>query len=288
MMEEVLYGCDVMPSAVHITGATLSGVQPAVAFGNTRLYTFPYGRMKDDSVQIGSLERLGDSPALTLINMSDPTQRTGSAGEETVEQVIADIPDRSFDLVIMNPPFTRATNHEGAHADITNPAFAAFDATPADQTEMGNRINELGRGTCYHGNAGIASAFAALADKKLKPGGVLALVLPLSAAAGLSWQKFRHMLAADYTDLTVLTIAAADNDDLSFSADTGLAECLVIARKLKRREQPSPRLHPLHLAHPPATGLCPRWRHRRQCGIGQRRQAGRGRSLRRHPADGRG
>ena len=85
--------------------------------------------------------------------------------------------------------------------------------------------------------------FAALADKKLKPGGVLALVLPLSAAAGLSWQKFRHMLAADYTDLTVLTIAAADNDDLSFSADTGLAECLVIARKLKRREQPSPRAH---------------------------------------------
>ncbi len=108
---------------------------------------------------------------------------------------------------------------------------------------MGKRINELGRGTCYHGNAGIASAFAALADKKLKPGGVLALVLPLSAAAGLSWQKFRQMLADDYTDLTVLTIAAADNDDLSFSADTGLAECLVIARKLKCREQPSPRLH---------------------------------------------
>ena len=28
MMEEVLYGCDVMPSAVHITGSTLSGVEP--------------------------------------------------------------------------------------------------------------------------------------------------------------------------------------------------------------------------------------------------------------------
>ena len=113
MMEEVLYGCDVMPSAVHITGATLSGVQPAVAFGNTRLYIFPYGRQEDNSVQIGSLERLGDSPALTLINMSDPTQRTGSAGEETVEQVIADIPDRSFDLVIMNPPFTREYQPRG-------------------------------------------------------------------------------------------------------------------------------------------------------------------------------
>ena len=246
MMEEVLYGCDVMPSAVHITGATLSGVQPAVAFGNTRLYTMPYGRQDEESVQqvqIGSLERLGDSADVTLFNMSDPTLRTGSRGAETARHVNVEIPDRSFDLVIMNPPFTRVTNHEGAHADITNPAFAAFDATPADQTAMGQRINELGRGTCYHGNAGIASAFAALADKKLKPGGVLALVLPLSAAAGLSWQKFRQMLAADYTDLTVLTIAAADNDDLSFSADTGLAECLVIARKLKCRQQPSPRTH---------------------------------------------
>ena len=29
MMEEVLYGCDVMPSAVHITGSTLSGVEPS-------------------------------------------------------------------------------------------------------------------------------------------------------------------------------------------------------------------------------------------------------------------
>ena len=254
MMEEVLYGCDVMPSAIHITGATLSGVQPAVAFGNTRLYTMPYGRQDAESVQkvqIGSLERLGDSADVTLFNMSDPTLRTGSRGEETARHVNVEIPDRSFDLVIMNPPFTRATNHEGAHADITNPAFAAFDATPADQTAMGQRINELGRGTCYHGNAGIASAFAALADKKLKPGGVLALVLPLSAAAGLSWQKFRQMLAADYTDLTVLTIAAADNDDLSFSADTGLAECLVIARKLKCREQPSPRLHFTSLTHRP-------------------------------------
>ena len=50
----------------------------------------------------------------------------------------------------MNPPFTRATNHEGAHAAITN---AAFDATPDDQTAMGDRINQLGKDTCYHGNA---------------------------------------------------------------------------------------------------------------------------------------
>ena len=236
MMEEVLYGCDVMPSAVHITGATLSGMEPSVLFNSSRLYTMPYGRMKDNSVMIGSLELLRSSNVLTLFNASDPAMRTGSAGEETAAQIRTEIPDKGYNLVIMNPPFTRATNHEGAHADITNPAFAAFDATPADQTEMGDRINQLGKDSCYHGNAGIASAFAALAHKKLKAGGVLALVLPLSAAAGLSWQGFRKTLAKNYTDLTVLSIAASDNDHLSFSADTGMAECLVIARKLKQSE----------------------------------------------------
>ena len=236
MMEEILYGCDVMPSAIHITSSTLSGMRPNVGFHQSRLYTMPYGKQKDSTVKIGSLELLQASTALTLFNTSDPALRTGSVGEETAAQINVDIPDANFDLVIMNPPFTRATNHEGAHADITNPAFAAFDATPADQTEMGDRINQLGKDSCYHGNAGIASAFAALAHKKLKAGGVLALVLPLSAAAGLSWQGFRETLAKNYTDLTVLSIAASDNDHLSFSADTGMAECLVIARKLKQSE----------------------------------------------------
>ena len=153
MMEEVLYGCDVMPSAIHITGSTLSGMRPNVGFKQSRLYTMPYGKQKDSTVKIGSLELLQASTALTLFNTSDPALRTGSVGEETAAQINVDIPDANFDLVIMSPPFTRATNHEGAHADITNPAFAAFDATPADQTEMGHRINQLGKDSCYHGNA---------------------------------------------------------------------------------------------------------------------------------------
>ncbi len=235
MMEEVLYGCDVMPSAIHITGATLSGVHPNVQFGGSRLYTLPYGRQRDGSVAIGSLELLQSSSVMTLINTSDPALRTGSAGEETASQIVVDVPDESFDLVIMNPPFTRATNHEGAHADITNPAFAAFNATRDDQSEMGKRLNRMGRNTAYHGNAGIASAFAALGHLKLKPGGVLALVLPLTAAAGSSWQNFRQTLAQNFTDISVLSIAT-NNRDMAFSSDTSIAECLVIARKFEQDE----------------------------------------------------
>ena len=209
MMEEVLYGCDVMPSAIHITGSTLSGIQPNIGFGNSRLYTMPYGRQSDGSVKIGSLELLQSSQAMTLFNTSDPALRTGSAGEETAAQVNVDVPDEGFDLVIMNPPFTRNTTHEGEYIDATIAAFAAFGTNEATQRDMAKRMGELKRGTCYHGNAGVASAFAALADRKLKPGGVLALVLPLSAAVGLSWQGFRRMLSTKYTGLSVLSIAAS-------------------------------------------------------------------------------
>ena len=238
MMEEVLYGCDVMPSAIHITGSTLSGVEPAVGFANSRLYTMPYGRQKDGGVMIGSLELLQSSNVMTLFHTSDPAMRTGSAGEETASQIRAEIPDFGYDLVIMNPPFTSATNHEGAHAEITNPAFAAFDATDADQSAMGKRATKLAKKTCSNGNAGIATTFAALAHKKVKPGGVLALVLPLAAASGLSWEKLREMFARDYTDMIVLSIAA-NGRDMAFSSDTGMGECLVIARRLRVDEKPN-------------------------------------------------
>ena len=58
MMEEVLYGCDVMPSAIHITGSTLMGAEPSVGFQHSRLYPLPYGRQEDGEVKIGSLEML--------------------------------------------------------------------------------------------------------------------------------------------------------------------------------------------------------------------------------------
>ena len=96
MMEEVLYGCDVMPSAIHITGSTLSGAQPNIGFGQSRLYTMPYGRQSDGTVKIGSLELLQSSAVQTLFNTSDPALRTGSVGEETAAQVQVDMPDEGL------------------------------------------------------------------------------------------------------------------------------------------------------------------------------------------------
>ena len=198
MMEEALYGCDVMLSAVHITGSTLSGVEPPVLFNRSHLYTMPYGRMRDASVMIGSLELLQSSNVLTLFNTSDPAMRTGSAGEETAAQIRAEIPDEGYDMVIMNPPFTSDTKHRDSEDGILKAAFAAYNASDDDQEDMANRLKRLAKDTSYHGHAGLGAAFAALADRKVRPGGVVAFVLPFTAINGSSWTKFRELIAKHY------------------------------------------------------------------------------------------
>ena len=240
MIEEVLYGCDVMPSAIHITGSTLSGMQPSIGFDNSRLYTMPYGRLDDGSVKIGSLELLQSSSVMTLFNTSDPAQRTGSIGEETAAQVNVDVPDLAYDAVIMNPPFTSNTKHYDADEGVQNAAFAAFNASRIDQNKMAAQMQIMAADTCYHGHAGLASAFAALAHRKVKPGGVVAFVLPFTAINGASWAKFREMIAGYYQDITIVSISA-NSRNMSFSSDTGIAECLLIARKIAEDETPDSR-----------------------------------------------
>ena len=200
----------------------------------------PYGRQQDGTVAIGSLELLQSSQLLTLFNTNDPTLRTGSVGEETAAQINIDIPDQSFDLVIMNPPFTSDTKHRDADDGVLNAAFAAYNSSEADQDGMANRLKAIAKKSAYHGHAGLASAFASLGHRKLRPGGVIALVLPFTAVNGASWAKFRELIATDYTDVAIVSIVA-NGDDMSFSSDTGIAECLVIARKRRTSEQKAQR-----------------------------------------------
>ena len=97
MMETILRGCDVMPSAIHITSSTLSGAQPNVGYRKSHLYTMPYGRQKDGDVRIGSLELLQSADVQSLLNTNDPALRTSSIGEETSHQLYSvDIPHAGF------------------------------------------------------------------------------------------------------------------------------------------------------------------------------------------------
>lgn len=228
MMATALVGCDVLPAAAHLTASMLSSAHPTVKYEGSSILTVAYGKQPDGSIALGSLDLLDAQGRLE--NLAITARGIEGMGEREKNTWSA-LPHASFDLVIMNPPFTRATNHEGAKADVPNPMFGAFSSTAEEQALMGKATERLTKGTSAHGNAGLASIFLALADRKLKDGGTLALVMPLSLLAGSSWKASRTLLAAEYSDVVVISIAGVDGSAMSFSADTGMGECLIIGRR---------------------------------------------------------
>ena len=235
MMKHGLHGLDVLNIAVHLTAAMLAGSHPDVPFDGECLLTMPYGEQSDGSVAVGSLDLLAEQVQPGLIGQAAAITAGGREPEE-VANLVDRVGHDKFDLVIMNPPFTRPTNHEGEHADVPIPAYAAFDNPPEVQELLSERVKSLARGAASDGNAGLPSYFVELAHRKLRPGGTLALVLPLSALSGKSWDATRRELRSSYADLIVITISEASSYSSSFSADTGMAECLIIARQSDRAE----------------------------------------------------
>ena len=236
MMEQSLIGADIMPAAAHLTATMLSSAQPAQPYARTRVHTMPYGRVKDgdtERVAIGSLDLINETvqPALFATGRSEHGE-----GEGAYEMI--SVPPASLDVAVMNPPFARPTNHEGVRAGIPVPSFAGFGASESDQRRMAASLRKARSNLvdpAGHGHAGLASNFLDLAHQKLRPGGVLALVLPLTFASGGAWGGARSLLARWYRDIAVIAIATTGAEDRAFSDDTGMAESLLLA---VRRDEP--------------------------------------------------
>ena len=236
MMATALVGCDVLPAAAHLTASMLASAHPTVKYGGSSIMAVGYGAREDGGVALGSLDLLDPQRAFDVIAI---TARAIEGMGENEKEAWSALPHASFDLVIMNPPFTRDTNHAAARAAVPNPMFAAFGSKAEEQREMSKATKRLLQGTSAHGNAGEASAFLVLADRKLKDGGTLAMVMPLSLVSGEAWEASRQLLRKSYSDLILISIAGSRDDELSFSADTGMGECLVIGRKVKSEDKRS-------------------------------------------------
>ena len=241
MMERALIAADIMPAATHLTASMLSSAHPGTTFGNTRIHTLPYGQQsaeKRHTMALGALDLIEDDEAPSLFGTGIRVAHGTGADVEAEGSQDMVLPRETADLVIMNPPFTRPTNHAKADG-VPVPSFAGLGTSEDEQRQMGRRL----KGICAklkksghpasHGNAGLASNFIDLAHVKTKPGGVLALVLPAACVSGSSWEDARLLWEREYENLTVLTIAAHGDTDLAFSADTGMAEALIVATKCR-------------------------------------------------------
>ena len=224
LMENVLHGYDVLPSAVHLTASTLAMLAPEVAFVRMNLYVMPMG-LDQGKPRLGSLDFLAGNEIKTQMALDYSHVETIRAGASHHVATNAKVP--KLHLCVMNPPFVRSVGG--------NLLFGSLpDERGLLQKELKKMVREIGA----NATAGLGSVFVALADKHLETGGRLAFVLPAALVSGEAWGPTRKLIAERYHLETV--IASHDAERPNFSENTDLSEILFIARKRESGETAGP------------------------------------------------
>ena len=153
-------------------------------------------------------------------------------GEENrIVDLQKEFPYKKFDVVIQNPPFTKP-GADPAGIDGAKSPFQGSDR-PQEYTKIMQTILKKKVTHVADGQAGLSSYFVELAHRMLKSKGTMGFILPATVLASPTSQKLRDIWATEYHDVVVITIAEAKGLDCAFSADTNMAECIIVATKGK-------------------------------------------------------
>ena len=230
MVEDVLHGLDINRHGIQLAACNLTLGNPRVDYTKMNLFTMHHGPQADGKTHIGSLELLAtaeDDGTPNLTQFISPLPRLENLEAERAQpgDVNGDSYVGTFDVVIMNPPFTRN--------DIRNRQYTASDRKRIQDREkevvdfVSKRDPEAG-GAIDHTNA--SSFFTPLADMLLKKEtGVLAKVLPTTALTNTSGRQERMFLANRFQIETIIT--SHDPYRINFSENTKIHESLLIARR---------------------------------------------------------
>ncbi len=223
LLEEGVYGLDVLQSAVHLTASTLALPIPEVMVRGMRLYTMPLGFVRENGGEIprfGSLDLLGGAPVAPQLSLYPEFRQTAERATDAHRQP-EPLRLPALDLVCMNPPFTRTCGDNLLFGSLPEPERTRMQKAFQDWCERNGAEASI--------TAGLGAVFIALADRYLKPSGRLAFVLPKTLLSGPAWQKSRDLLTNNYA-LEYL-IVSHDPTRWNFSENTNLSESLLIARK---------------------------------------------------------
>lgn len=216
-VEEDLWGLDAMSFAAHLTAVNLALQQPEVPFEESHIYQVPVTR--DGESRLGSLDLLNSSTVRVQSRLEDGEDAAGAGRQSMAMTEVQElrVPKGDYDLVIMNPPFTRADRA----------------AKILDTSKLNTILNEEFPERDYTNTtrSGLASPFTILGDEAVKPGGRLALVVPSSFLSRETWQPVRDFINENY-HLEHIVISWAEGEP-AFSENTELREVLIVARKLE-------------------------------------------------------
>ena len=249
MLEQALLGFDVVPSAIHLTAATLSMAETRQVVSDLPLFWMPHDVDKGVA-RLGSLDFLARAPNYARVQAQDLYARADrDAGRTTGEgkrKHDAQIP-KVCDLIISNPPYTRAGGPGSrAHTDW-NPLFGSV-LSEDDAQQMKTALRKTLNGTPASLYAGLGSAFVTLAHEHVGVGGRLAFVLPAAVLTGSRWGPIRALLLDNYDvewvvvshDLRHRAARAGLPGRLwvAFSESTRMGETLVVATRRANGARP--------------------------------------------------
>ena len=236
MVENNLVGADIMPNASHLTASIIASTYPDVKIGKTRIHTMAYGTQRPDGkYAIGALDLLENPEATLPLGLINTERVQGDDRYDDIQGT--EFRHGEFDIIVDNPPFTRtAADTSSNDPDVPKTVFGDRDEDVAKAMKAALRNIET---SIAHSNAGLGSYFVDLADRMLNDSDgdvspyppTMGFVLPLTVLTSPDWQKVRDLWATAYHDITVITIADAETENCAFSADTDMAECLIVAVK---------------------------------------------------------
>ena len=225
LIEEGLWGFDVLQHAIHLASTTLFLHEPFQPVSRARTYALKLGAISDKEIYLGSLDFLENDKLLPTMLLTGV--KTGATRISVTEKEIESESLPRFHLCIMNPPFTRSVGGN-----------LLFGGLPSHERKiLQKKLSEILRkkGLSGIGQAGLGAVFVFLANQYLKEGGRLGLVLPKAVLMGVSWRKVREMLLDQYhIEYVISSFEGPDN--WNFSENTSLSEVLLVARKLKKSE----------------------------------------------------
>jgi hypothetical protein len=222
LMQNVIHGYDILPSAVHLTASTLALLAPEVAFRQMNLFVMPIG-VDHGTPRLGSLDFLEGDQLQTQFSLDNTHLDAVQTGASKSAYANAKVP--KLDLCVMNPPFVSSRYGN-----------RLFGSIPEDRPKLQKELSRQAKKLGISATAGLGALFVPLADKHLKPGGRMAFVLPIALASGESWGAVRKYLADRYHLEMVIT--SHDPSRTNFSENTDLSELLFVARKLSNGEKP--------------------------------------------------
>jgi len=241
VLEEALYGFDVVPAAVHLAASTLCMAEARQLIQDMQLWRLRH-EVVEGLPRLGSLDFLATSPSkgfakpLGLFEEEGVSTRVSGSAEQR-EQM--DMPGKCH-LVIANPPYTRAGGPGNEDNSNWNPIFGSLlDGKDADT--MKRALEKALSPTAASMYAGLGSAFVELANQHLDHQGRLAFVLPGTLLSGTRWASVRRLLLGNYCiDWVVVSHDGRNRSArkelpgrrwIAFSESTRIAETLVVATK---------------------------------------------------------